>query len=135
MVRERAIQRQAFDAEAKAKGWSPFRKKREWQGRIRDFYSEHKWVVTRDIHHNSISPRINPWSWYDFVFTTLPEELKWDTPRGRRVVQPTVQLDKIHMQKLKAQWFSDLRIAAEREPRRRAAFRQQARDLGLKGRF
>jgi len=141
-----------FQQECYRKGWeSENKRKSEWTKKIVNFYERQRvkrkkdkdtgltvetltnWVVRRDVHGRVYkTPRISPWSWYDDVFTHLPPELKWDSPRSNRTKQPDVVVDKVKAQRQKQQWIEDLRRTIELEPKRRRELEQQIRRLGGK---
>lgn len=135
----------ALDAEAKAKRWSDHRYRLEWAGRVGQVYSElptHKkvkgegmvggWTVHDTSGRRLPMPVVSPWMLYDFVFARLPDELKWDTPRGgSRNKQADVDINKVARQR--QQWIAELKITVQREPQRRVELARQARRLGFKG--
>lgn len=141
-----------FVQESRRKGWeSENKRKTEWVKKIVGFYERQRykrkkdkdtgltvetlanWVVHRDVHGRVYkTPRISPWEWYSFVFDRLPSELKWDSPRSRRVPQPDVSIPKIAKQRQSQQWIEDLRRTIEREPSRRSELEKQIRRLGGK---
>jgi len=151
LIAERTFQWQAFQAEARAKGWeSEWKRFVEWRKWVAKFYARRRferkrdkdtgltietltnWVVKRDVHGRVYKvPKISPWEWYDDVFQHLPPELKWDSPKAHRTVkQPDVVIDKVKVQRQRQQWIADLRRTIEREPHRRRELEQQIRRLG-----
>lgn len=136
-----------FVQECQRKGWeTEHRRFTEWRTKVVGFYGRQRakrkrdkdtgltvetlanWIVKKDVHGREYRvPKISPWEWYDWVFQRLPEELKWDTPRGHRTKQPDVEVDKIQTRR----WVEDLKKSIERttDEREQARFRQQIKNL------
>ena len=153
IIRERGFQWKAFQAKCRAKGWrSEARRQQEWNNWLGEFYSKHHyatregkqkiitWVVTKDRKGRTLKqPRISPWDYYDFVFAKLPDELKWDTPRGgnrnkQGPFDPAI-MERSIINQQKREWIAGLKESAKRDPRNRGRYEEQARNLGFKGRF
>lgn len=145
IVAQRTAQWDKFVKEAVRKGWeSENRRAYEWKKKIVNFYSQERkkqrrdratgkvggtftWVVTKNVHGEPTRPKISPWEWYDAVFQRLPPEMKWDTPRTGRTVQPDVQISKVQKQR----WIADLQkaIRATGSEKKKAQFREQIENL------
>jgi hypothetical protein len=145
MIRYRQRQWDRFQKRAKANDWGVRRTNDEWRKFIVKFYEQKRyrvkhtaggrvsdvdlrnWIVTKDVHGRRVKPRPSPWEWYDAVFSKLPNEQKWDTPRSHRVktIESKLNIDKIQIQ----QWVAQLRATIKLEPERRPELEKQIRNL------
>jgi len=129
------------------RGWGKRREQMEWRTRITSFYERVRvrtirdkdtglsievltnWIVKKDVHGKPVKPRFSPWEWYDYIFSNLPDELKWDTPRSHRTKggQGEVKMDKVQTRR----WIEDLKraIAGTDDPARKAQFQEQIKNL------
>lgn len=145
MIRYRQRQWDRFQVRAKKNDWSVRKTNEEWRKFIIRFYEQKRyrvkrtaggrisdvdlrnWIVRKDVHGRKIKPRPSPWEWYDAVFSKLPNEQKWDTPRSHRVktIESKLNIDKIQIQ----QWVAQLRATIKLEPERRPELEKQIKNL------
>jgi len=103
-VKGRKAMKEAHNIEARAKGWSPNKSNAEFAKKINAEYRRIdrkggkekafiEWVKVpakgnRPGYWKKVPWQINPWALKEYVMSTLPDQMKWDTPRHWVFSQP-----------------------------------------------